>query len=133
MQSTEFRFAFHAHDFGASVHFYHDTIGLPFIGGWDRPDGKGALLSAGGGAVIEIHGAAEGSRYEGPAPEAINLALKLSDEHAVQAMHERLREAGVSLSGPPQDQPWGHYTFIAEDPDSVPVHFYCEKNTDSDR
>lgn len=54
MESLEFRFAFFARDFEASVNFYQNTLDMPSVGGWDRLDGKGALLSAGGTAVIEI-------------------------------------------------------------------------------
>ena len=32
--------------------FYRDTLGMVYLGGWDRPDSKGALLSAGGNAVV---------------------------------------------------------------------------------
>ena len=77
MEALEFRFAFFARDFEKSIHFYRDILGMSPTGEWwNRPDGKGALLSAGGTAVVEIYGAAEGRTYEGPAPIAINLALR---------------------------------------------------------
>jgi len=67
MNTTEFRFAFHARDFEAAVGFYRDVLSLTALGGWDRPDGKGALLRAGATAVVEIYGAAEGDRLRGAA------------------------------------------------------------------
>lgn len=63
MNALEFRFAFYARGFEKSLELYRDILGLDYISGWDRADGKGALLSIGGTAVIEIYGAAEGKRY----------------------------------------------------------------------
>lgn len=126
MEYHEFRFAFHARDFVASVHFYHNTLGMKYVGGWDRPDGKGALLAAGAGTVVEIFGVPEGEHYEGPAPVAMNLALRLDEPAALDAFYEELHRGGVKLEGPPRDRPWGHRSFVAFDPDGIPVHFYCE-------
>jgi catechol 2,3-dioxygenase-like lactoylglutathione lyase family enzyme len=126
MEDIEFRFAFFAKDFERSVSFYQDTLGMRYISGWDRPDGKGALLSAGGNAVVEIYGAAEGKTYEGPSPVAVNLAIRLSSETEVNDLYDQLNSAGVNLEGLPQNRPWGHHSFILRDPDGIPIHYYCE-------
>ncbi len=126
MDVLEFRFAFFAKDFGRSVHFYQNVLGMKLVGGWDRPDGKGALFSAGGTAVIEIYGAAEGKTYEGPSPVAINLALRFENTSAVDEFYQRLAAIGVERIEPPQDRSWGHRSFIIYDPDGIPVHIYCE-------
>lgn len=126
MDALEFRFAFYARDFEQSVHFYRDVLGLKYVSGWDRPDGKGALLSAGGTAVVEIYGAAAGESYSGPPPIAINLALKLADTEEVDRFFEQLASLGARLPGPPQDRPWGHRAFIVADPDDIPIHIYSE-------
>jgi len=126
MDTLEFRFAFHARDFERSVRFYRDVLEMAYLGGWDRSDGKGALLSAGGSAVVEIYGAVEGEAYSGPAPVAINLALRLEDRAAVDACCARLIALGEPVEGPPQDRAWGHRSFIVFDPDRIPVHIYCE-------
>ena len=76
MKTLEFRFAFFARDFQKSVDFCQNTLGMELVGGWDREDGKGTLLSTGGTAVIEIYGAADGKTYDGTSPVAINLALR---------------------------------------------------------
>jgi catechol 2,3-dioxygenase-like lactoylglutathione lyase family enzyme len=126
MNALEFRFAFFARDLEKSIHFYRDLLGLTPVGQWwDRPDGKGALLSAGGTAVIEIYGAAEGLTYKGPKPVAINLALRLENASAVDAFHKRLAGQGVERIDLPQDRPWGHRSFVVYDPDDIPVHVYC--------
>ena len=83
MNALEFRFAFFARDFQKSVDFYQNVLGMELVGGWDREDGKGALLSAGGTSVIEIYGAADGKTYDGPSPVALNLALRVENATAV--------------------------------------------------
>ena len=126
MDALEFRFAFYARDFVKSVDFYQNTLGMEYVGGWDREDGKGALLSAGGTAVVEIYGAAEGKEYIGPAPVALNLALRLSNASDVDLFYQRLAGKGVERIESPQDRPWGHRSFVVYDPDGIPIHVYCE-------
>jgi catechol 2,3-dioxygenase-like lactoylglutathione lyase family enzyme len=126
MDASEFRFAFHALDFERSVHFYRDILGMAYLGGWDRPDGKGALLAAGGNAVVEIYGAAEGEPYTGPSPAAINLSIRLVDAVAVDTFFLYLRERQAGLQGLPEDHPWGHRSFVVIDPDGIPIHYYCD-------
>ena len=127
-----------------------ETVLHRFAGGIDgaRPestlliDGKGALFSAGGTAVIEIYGAATGRDYTGPAPVALNLALRLENAAAVDTFYKRLAALGYHALGyralgvralpdtgrllSPQDRPWGHRSFIVHDPDGIPIHIYCE-------
>lgn len=126
MEAIEFRFAFYAQDFERSVAFYRDTLKMDYLGGWSRPDGKGALLAANRQAVIEIYGAAEGETYEGPAPIALNLALRLENRAAVDDFYVSLLAEEAALEGPPKDQPWGHRSFIINDPDGIPIHYYCD-------
>jgi catechol 2,3-dioxygenase-like lactoylglutathione lyase family enzyme len=126
MNALEFRFAFFARDFQKSVDFYQNTFGMELVGGWDREDGKGALLSAGGTAVIEIYGAADGKIYDGPSPVALNLALRVENTSAVDKLHERLSGLVAERIESPQDRPWGHRSFVIHDPDQIPIHIYCE-------
>ncbi len=126
MNILEFRFAFFARDFQKSVDFYQNMLGMELVGGWDREDGKGALLSAGGTAVIEIYGAADGETYDGPSPIALNLALRVKNPSAVDKLYERLSGLGAEMIESPQDRPWGHRSFVIHDPDQIPIHIYCE-------
>ena len=126
MNALEFRFAFFARDFEKSVSFYKDILGMEHVGGWDRDDGKGALLSAGGTAVVEIYGAAEGEIYDGPSPLALNLAIRLENVSAVDRFFEQLSSRGVERIESPEDRSWGHRSFVIYDPDGIPIHIYCE-------
>ncbi len=126
MNILEFRFAFFSRDFQKSVDFYQNMLGMELVGGWDREDGKGALLSAGGTAVIEIYGAADGETYDGPNPVALNLALRVENASAVDKFYERLSGLGADMIESPQDRSWGHRSFIIHDPDQIPIHIYCE-------
>jgi len=127
MESLEFRFAFHARDFERSISFYRDLMGLqPVQGWWDRPDGKGALFSAGGTGVIEIYGAADSKTYDGGSPEGMNLALRLPNDAAVDDFYGKLVTLGARMVEEPQDRAWGHRSFIVSDPDGIPIHIYCE-------
>lgn len=113
MEALEFRFAFHARDFARSIHFPREVLGLRPVGGlWDRLDGKGALFAAGGTAVIEIYGAATGKTYDGPRPEALNLALRVPDAAALDESYGKLRVLGVQEIEPPQVRVWGHRSSI---------------------
>jgi len=126
LDALEFRFAFYARNFDRSVTFYRDILGMRMVGGWDRPDGIGALLSAGGTAVIEFYGTAEGQTYDGPSPAAINLAIRLENAEAVDNFHQQLAGQGAERIETPQDRFWGHRSFVVYDPDDIPIHFYCE-------
>ena len=126
MNALEFRFAFNARDFEKSVSFYRDTLGLKYISGWDRDDDKGALLSAGGTAVVEIFGEPQGKTYEGPSPAAVNLALRMENVSAVDAFYEELVTKGAENIRAPKDYAYGHHSFRIIDPDNIPIYVYCE-------
>ena len=121
MNAIEFRVAFHAREFDRSVHFYQETLGLERTGGWDRPDGKGALFSVGGNAVIEIFGAAEGETYDGPVPADVVLAIEIED---VDGLYEQLIALGADVQDKPVNRPWGHRVFTVKDPDGLSIHLY---------
>lgn len=126
MQFLEFRFAFSARDFDQSVRFYTDLLEMQYLTGWDRTEGKGALVSAGGNAVVEIYGAPTDGSYTGPAPAAINLALRVANRTEVDAWYQKLLATGADILERPTDRAWGHRSFIVNDPDGIPIHIYCE-------
>ena len=108
------------------MRFYADLLGMEYISGWDWADGRGALISAGGEAVVEIYGMPTGGSYTGPAPAAINLALRVANRTEVDGWHQKLEKAGADILEKPTDRAWGHRAFIVNDPDGIPIHIYCE-------
>jgi catechol 2,3-dioxygenase-like lactoylglutathione lyase family enzyme len=126
MDALEFRFAFFASDFDKSVSFYRDILGMKYIEGWDRDDDKGALLSAGGTAVVEIFGAPNGTVYEGPNPAAVNLAIRVENPAAVDKFYEELLARGAENVRAPKDYAYGHRSTRIYDPDNIPIYIYCE-------
>ena len=121
MNANQFRFVYTARDFKRAVSFYQEKLSMQLIAGWDRPDGKGALLSGGGNAVVEILGAAEGTAYDGPPPSGVYLAIEIDD---VDGWYRRLVDAGVQIEVPPRDLPWSHRAFRFRDPEGVPISLY---------
>jgi lactoylglutathione lyase len=126
MNALEFRFAFHARDFERAMAFYRDLLEMPQVGGWDHPDGRGALLSTGRGGVIEVFGTAAGKTTDGLSPAGLNLALRVADARTVDAWYHKLSLRGAQIAEVPADRPWGHRSFVVLDPDGIPVHIYCE-------
>lgn len=121
MNANQFRFVYTARDFKRAVTFYQEALSMQLIEGWDRPDGKGALLSAGGNAVVEILGAAEGNAYDGPPPSGMFLGIEIDD---VDGWYRRLVGAGVQVEVPLRDLPWGHRGFRFRDPEGVVIYLY---------
>src|SRR5688500_10323926 len=127
MDAQGFLFAFRARDFERAVSFYGDTLGLPQVEGWDRPDGKGAHFAVNGTSIIEIFGVANVRTYDGPSPSGgIHIAIRLADRHALDELYEELLRKSVDVFDPPQDRTWGHRTFAVRDPDGIEVAWYCE-------
>jgi len=121
MNANQFRFVYTAREFKRTVSFYHETLSMQLVGEWNRPDGKGALLSAGGNAVVEILGAAEGTAYDGPPPSGMFLAFEVD---GVDGWFPRLVGAGVQIEVPPRDLPWGHRAFRFRDPEGVAISLF---------
>ena len=121
MEAREFRFVAFARDFGRTVEFYEGRLGLRRLEGWDRDDGKGVLLSAGGNAVVEVLGAA-GDGIDRSRAEVSGVMLALEVDSADE-WRSRLAGAGVECS-PLEDRPWGHRDFSVRDPDGVVVAIY---------
>lgn len=123
--SGEFRVILEALDVEETVAFYRDKLGLERVDGWERPEGKGALLRAGAG-VIEVVERLPRLPDRGGAPVArdARLALQVRD---VDAAHRELTERGVRILRAPTDQPWGHRSLTLLGPDGLPVSLFSVK------
>ena len=121
MEARQFRFVAFAGDFARTVEFYEGKLGMRRLEDWDRDDGKGVLLSAGGNAVVEVLGAAgDGIDRSRAGVSGVMLALEVD---SADEWRSRLDGAGVECS-PLEDRPWGHRDFSTVDPDGVVVAIY---------
>ena len=107
---SELRLAVTVTDFDGAIAFYRDVFGLPEIGAWATPQGRGAVLDA-GRATLELVDEAQaelidaievGRRVAGP----IRVALEVADSATTA---ERLTAAGATHLGEgPVVTPWRH-------------------------
>lgn len=90
--------------------FYRDTLGLAVYREFGDPDDPGVVFFLGGGFLeVAGHGAPAGDTA---------LWLQVRD---VDAEHHRLSGAGVRITRPPLDEPWGLREMWLADPDGVRV------------
>ena len=93
-------------DYGRSVAFYRDVIGLHIYREWV----SGTVFFLGGG-LLEL------SRSGGPVTDdKLSLWLQVRD---VDAEFTRLEAAGVTVVEAPVDEPWGLREARVRDPDGL--------------
>jgi catechol 2,3-dioxygenase-like lactoylglutathione lyase family enzyme len=93
-------------DYGRSVAFYRDVLGLHVLREW----GTGTVFFLGGG-LLEL------SRSAGQVTDdKISLWLQVRD---VDAEFARLKAAGVTVVEAPVDEPWGLREARLRDPDGL--------------
>lgn len=92
--------------------FYRDVLGLAVYREFGPPADPGVVMFAGPGYLEVSPGGHPGST-PGPA-----IWLQVRD---VQAEHERLAAAGVTVLRAPRREPWGLAEMWIEDPDGTPV------------
>jgi predicted enzyme related to lactoylglutathione lyase len=98
--------------FEAMTRFYRDTLGLPprtakadFV----NFDWQGVRLSVG------VH-----AGVRGPSADPLRVMVNLAVDD-IEAVHRRLRAAGVPFSRPPEREPWGGWVATLADPDGNTV------------
>jgi predicted enzyme related to lactoylglutathione lyase len=93
-------------DYGRSIAFYRDVLGLHTFREW----ATGTVFFLGGG-FLEL------SRSAGPVSEdKVSLWLQVRD---VNAEFARLADAGVEVVEAPVDEPWGLREARVRDPDGL--------------
>ncbi|MCW2642935.1 MAG: Glyoxalase/bleomycin resistance protein/dioxygenase [Dactylosporangium sp.] len=92
--------------------FYRDTLGLAIYREFGPPDSPGLVFFLGQG-LLEVFG-----QSSGDTGEVLQLAFQVRD---VDAEHERLLAAGVKVTRPPRQEPWGLIEMWIEDPDGVRI------------
>src|SRR5205807_7746000 len=95
-------------DLARSTAFYRDALGLPIYREFGEAPWKGTVFFLGGG-FLEVSG-----RSSDPAGPNVQLWLQVRD---VDATHEELQRAGVTIERPPLTEPWGLREMWITDPD----------------
>jgi predicted enzyme related to lactoylglutathione lyase len=99
-------------DFGRSLAFYGDTLGLAVYREYGEGDSRGVVFFTGGG-FLEISGRAD-------PPVAPNLALWFQVRD-VDAAHAELAAKGAEVLRRPVTEPWGLREMWVSDPDGLRV------------
>ena len=86
-------------------------LGMAIAREFGPPEHRGTVFFLGNG-LLQVSG-----RSPDP-PRGMALWLQVRD---VEAEHERLRTAGVSVVRPPRREPWGLVEMWLEDPDGVSI------------
>lgn len=114
---SEFRVAFVAGDYDATVGFFRDVMGLEVLRSFEE-GGRGTILLAADGQ-IEVF-ASDAGRGD-PGVSGVALAWQVDD---ADAAHARIVANGGSVNGPPALQPWGHKSFAVDGPDGWTITLY---------
>ena len=101
-------------DYVGTVGFYRDVLGFPVHEVWDDPDGRGTLLRAVEAGLIEV--VEDSPSHTARPPQGVTVAIEVPD---VDARHDRLADAGVTITQPLGDRPWGHRNVGFRDPNGL--------------
>jgi predicted enzyme related to lactoylglutathione lyase len=99
-------------DPAVSHRFYRDVLGLAVFREFGPPEYRGLVFFLGQG-FLEVSG-----RSSGEPGTVLEIWLQVRD---VAAEHERLLAAGVTVTRPPQVEPWGLIEMWIKDPDGVRI------------
>ena len=111
---TEMRVLVGTTAYAETVGFYRDVLGFPVHEVWDDPDGRGTLLRAAASGLIEV--IEDSPDHPARAPHGVTVAIEVPD---VDARHERLVDAGATITEPLGDRPWGHRNVGVRDPNGL--------------
>jgi predicted enzyme related to lactoylglutathione lyase len=98
-------------DLARSHAFYGNVLGLAVYREFGPPEHRGVVYFLGNG-LLEVSGNADQS------PVGLDLWLQVRN---LAREHERLADAGVTVTRPPRREPWGLVEMWIEDPDGVRI------------
>ncbi|MHA1601002.1 MAG: VOC family protein [Alphaproteobacteria bacterium] len=111
--------------FDETLDWWRQGLGLECVKLWDRDDSRGAVLTLGPGAQVEIFSAARGAPPLAPPPiDTFQIKIPSDDPRAEMA---RLKARGLSIEQPLTERPWATQ-FTLRDPNSVEVYIYRSKD-----
>lgn len=104
----------YSHDLERSARFYSDTLDLPLA----LDQGTCRIFQTAEGAFLGVCACREGRAV---APEGVIVSLVTED---VDAWHERLSKAGITIEAPPSySEHFRVYSFFARDPEGYRIEF----------
>ncbi len=114
---AEFRVAWVAHDYDATVAFFRDTMGLEVLRSFEE-GGRGTILLAADGQ-IEVFAADDPGAS--PGITGATLAWEVSD---ADVAHAEVTGRGAVALNEPTMKVWGHKSFAVEGPDGWTITLY---------
>lgn len=114
----ELRVVRHTDRFDDACRFWGETLGWPVTRQWPASEGSGRGCIFGYGDVGRVE------LLDAPSAEPV-AGVMLSIEHPdIDALHDHLLAAGVSIERAPADQPWGHRNLVVHDPSGIALVFF---------
>ncbi|MDX1658233.1 MAG: VOC family protein [Nitriliruptorales bacterium] len=113
VQVVQSRMLLRPSDFGASLLFYEEQLGLVRYREWGEEPHRGVVFFLGGGYLELTESSSTDVRTDG-----IRLWLQGPDLEAAVA---ELRDAGVSIDEQPEQKPWGLIESTIHDPDGLEI------------
>jgi len=100
--------------------FYSAVLGWPIVDEWNRaPLDRGALFGIGDTRVeILASSDAAATKFD----PSLHLLVW---EEALESLSRRLQAAGSTV-GPIQVHPWGHRSFVTNDPSGLTLKFFSQ-------
>lgn len=115
----------HTANFEAMLSFYQDGLGLDVVEAWNKPNNRGAVLSAAGamsGVRLEVLDL-DNLAVPDMAPANLDLSFYVDD---ATAWHDELAARDVAIARGLEDVPWGLRSFGVDDPDGLRIWFQQE-------
>jgi catechol 2,3-dioxygenase-like lactoylglutathione lyase family enzyme len=131
MAIRELRLVLTVNDFGRTVAFFRDAVGLKQVAEFHNDGGSGVLLDA-GHATLEIFDQAQaeaidkvevGRRVAGP----VRIALQAEDS---ESLARELVQAGAEIIGGPVLTPWGDRNVRLVGPEAIQLTLFTSAGTD---
>ena len=125
----EFRAAYFARAYEATLAFYRDGLGLPVVESWDRSAGdRGTIFQAGDGRIeiLALPAMQDGDApWDYRSPAGVMMVIEVED---VAGLYERTEARGLPIRQKLDLQPWGHRSFVVLDPDGVGIYFFTDES-----
>ncbi len=126
------RYVYVTDEYERAIGFYRDGLRFPIKDSWDNDESKGTVFVAVDGE-LEVHGPPDGGFTNDQiigSWRALNgesgVLFKVDD---IDAKFSEFESAGIEITVPMTQHPWGYKEFGIRDPDGHVVAFYAESGS----